>query len=83
MKNKMATMVEMKAAMGTKVDATIFRKLRQLAICEVIHIAESVTPLQRLSDLKSKSCGPAEAFIFPSVEGNFKYVWLVLSSRVM
>jgi hypothetical protein len=29
-KNKMATMVEMKAAMGTTVDATIFRKLRQL-----------------------------------------------------
>jgi hypothetical protein len=28
-KNKMATMVEMKAAMDTKVDATIFRKLRQ------------------------------------------------------
>jgi len=25
----MATMVEMKAAMGTKVDTTIFRKLRQ------------------------------------------------------
>ncbi len=29
-KNKMATMVEMKAAMGTTVDATIFRKLREL-----------------------------------------------------
>ena len=29
-KNKMATMVEMKAVMGTTVDATIFRKLRQL-----------------------------------------------------
>lgn len=29
-KNKMVTMVEMKAAMGTSVDATIFRKLRQL-----------------------------------------------------
>jgi len=29
-KNKMATMVEMKTAMGTTVDATIFRKLRQL-----------------------------------------------------
>jgi len=29
-KNKMATMVEMKAAIGTTVDATIFRKLREL-----------------------------------------------------
>lgn len=29
--NKMATMVEMKAMMGTTVDATIFRKLRQLS----------------------------------------------------
>ena len=29
-KSKMATMVEMKVAMGTTVDATIFRKLRQL-----------------------------------------------------
>jgi hypothetical protein len=29
-KNKMLTMVEMKSAMGTSVDATIFRKLRQL-----------------------------------------------------
>ncbi|MBW2573607.1 MAG: hypothetical protein JRE61_15110 [Deltaproteobacteria bacterium] len=29
-KNKMATMVEMKKAMGTAVDATIFRKLREL-----------------------------------------------------
>jgi len=29
-KNKMATMVEMKEAMGTTVDATIFRKLREL-----------------------------------------------------
>jgi hypothetical protein len=29
-KNKMATMVEMKAALGTTVDATIFRKLREL-----------------------------------------------------
>lgn len=29
-KNKMATMVEMKEAMGTIVDATIFRKLREL-----------------------------------------------------
>lgn len=29
-KNKMVTMVEMKAAMDTSVDATIFRKLRQL-----------------------------------------------------
>jgi len=29
-KNKIATMVEMKAAMGTTVDATIFRKLREL-----------------------------------------------------
>ncbi len=29
-KNKMATMVEMKKAMGTTVDATIFRKLREL-----------------------------------------------------
>ena len=28
--NKMATMVDMKAAMGTAVDATIFRKLREL-----------------------------------------------------
>ena len=30
-KNKMATMVEMKEAMGTAVDATIFRKLRELS----------------------------------------------------
>lgn len=29
-KNKIATMIEMKAAMGTTVDATIFRKLREL-----------------------------------------------------
>ena len=29
-KNKMATMVDMKEAMGTTVDATIFRKLREL-----------------------------------------------------
>jgi len=29
-KNKMATMVEMKADIGTSVDATIFRKLREL-----------------------------------------------------
>jgi hypothetical protein len=31
LKDKMVTMVEMKAAMGTSVDATIFRKLRQLS----------------------------------------------------
>jgi len=30
LKNKMSTMVEMKEVMGTKVDATIFRKLREL-----------------------------------------------------
>lgn len=29
-KNKIATMIEMKVAMGTTVDATIFRKLREL-----------------------------------------------------
>jgi len=29
-KNKMSSMVEMKEVMGTKVDATIFRKLREL-----------------------------------------------------
>jgi hypothetical protein len=30
LKNKMSTMVEIKEVMSTKVDATIFRKLREL-----------------------------------------------------
>ncbi len=72
--NKIATMLELKAALGTDVDMTVFRKLRELSYrTSYTHLAVRITPWLKLPVLIIKVCGFSAQWGFL-----FMALWLIL-----